>query len=438
MNKVFLIVQREFLSRVTKKSFLLVTFLVPLIFPSVGFLVGYLALNDDVEQKVIRVYDESKSIQLESNERFSFEAVEGPLDSAKSRFNSSEDFGLLHVPDINMFEPKGMVLYTMDNPSLTMKNGLENRIESVIKANKLISMSLSKEKLDSLNTSVSIKTINISEGEEKETNSGLSAGIGMVAGFLIYFFLFAYGGQVMQGVIEEKSSKIVEVIVSTVKPFQLMMGKVLGIVSVGILQIMIWVVLIGAVMVGARAFVGTSPQEKMMTEVQTEMLDDATQEKIESSKEEKMAQVMDEIEGLPFTKIIVSFIFYFIGGFLLYGALFAAVGSAVDTPADAQQFMVPIMLPIIMALFILMVVVQKDPNSASSVWLSMVPFFSPIIMMGRMEYAETWEIIVSMLCLVGGFAFTIWMAGRIYRVGILMHGSKVNYKVLWKWMTMKG
>ena len=260
----------------------------------------------------------------------------------------------------------------------------------------------------------------------------MTFGAGYVMGMMIYIFLFAYGAQVMQGVIEEKNSKIVEVVVSTVKPFQMMLGKVLGVASVGVVQFVIWIVLmtvLSTVVLGAFGL-SMNPADVQEMATSTEASD------IQSNA--KVQELMSTIADIPILKITLIFIFYFIGGYLLYGALFAAVGSAVDTPADAQQFMMPIMLPIIGALMGLFMFVFEDPHGSVSFWLSMIPFTSPIVMMGRIGFGvPAWEIALSMVLLIGGFIFTLWVAGRIYRVGILMHGTKVNYKTLAKWFLMK-
>ena len=244
-------------------------------------------------------------------------------------------------------------------------------------------------------------------------------------GFLIYIFLFAYGSQVMQGVIEEKSSKIVEVIVSTVRPFQMMVGKVVGVASVGIVQFVIWMLLMGVIWTIAGSLLGIDPSQAQMAD-------------LPEGQQVQSNEILEIISDVNWTQIILLFLFYFLGGYLLYGALFAAVGSAVDTPADAQQFMMPIMLPIIIALMGLFMFVFEDPDGGASFWLSIIPFTSPIVMMGRIGFGvPAWELALSMVLLIAGFVFTLWLAGRIYRIGILMHGTKVNYKVLAKWFMMK-
>ena len=437
MNKIFLVIQREFMSRVKKKSFLLATILVPLLFPAIIGGMVYLAYQNDKnkELEVVQVLDESSLLIFEDNESYDYKLVEGPLDSAKNRFSKSEDFALIYVPKFEVDKPEGVRFYAHTSPGVNLVKGFESKIESQIRDIKLTRSGLTEDQLDELKTNVQIESFNLDEtGSEKKSDSGVTFGIGYVMGFLIYIFLFAYGAQVMQGVIEEKNSKIVEVIVSTVRPFHMMIGKVVGVASVGIFQFLIWMILMGVI-----SFAGMSIFGLSMDPAETaQMMEQAGGEASAVQSSAKVQEMMSLINDIPVTKIVLLFVFFFLGGYLLYGALFAAVGSAVDTPADAQQFMMPIMMPIIVALMGLMMFVFPDPNGTVSFWLSIIPFTSPIVMMGRIGFGvPAWEIALSMALLVGGFIFTLWLAGRIYRIGILMHGTKVNYKVLAKWFMMK-
>jgi ABC-2 type transport system permease protein len=439
MNKIFLIIQREFVSRVKKRSFLIATLLVPLLFPTVIGGLAYFTImqKENAGARKIMLVNESDSLFLDSNGDFEFSLIEIPLEQALIAFKESEDFGLLYIPTLDIESPNGLILYTQNTPGPTVVRNIENLLERSVKDLKLVKYNIDKETLSKLNTSISLDTrISNGEEEDKQSNSGIASTIGYVTGFLIYLFLFIYGGQVMQGVIEEKNSKIVEVIVSTVKPFHFMLGKVVGVASVGLAQILIWILLMGGIYTAAAGYFGLSKSTAQLEQVSQSMGNDQIQGQLGDNP--KIQQALGEIANIPITRIVISFIFYFIGGYLLYGALFAAVGSAVDTPADAQQFMLPIMLPIIIAFIGMSMFVFDDPNGSMSFWLSMIPFTSPIVMMGRIGFGvPLWELALSMLLLVGGFIFTIWIAGRIYRVGILMHGTKVNYKVLAKWFMMK-
>ncbi|SNS97729.1 ABC-2 type transport system permease protein [Ekhidna lutea] len=436
MNKIFLVIQREFMSRVKKKSFLLATILVPLLFPAIIGGMVYLAIQNEKnkELEVIHVLDESSLLKFEDTESYDYQLVEGPLDSAKARFSKSDDFALIYVPKIEVDNPEGIKFYAHTSPGVNLVDGFENKIEAQLRDVKLTRSGLTEEQLEELKTYVQIESFNLSEtGDEKKSDSGVTFGIGYVMGFLIYIFLFAYGAQVMQGVIEEKNSKIVEVIVSTVRPFHMMIGKVVGVASVGIVQFLIWMVLMSVISFAGMAAFGLS-----MDPAETAQMMQAADEASSVQSNAKVQEMMSLINDIPITKIVLLFIFFFLGGYLLYGALFAAVGSAVDTPADAQQFMMPIMMPIIVGLMGLFMFVFPDPHGTISFWLSIIPFTSPIVMMGRIGFGvPAWEIALSMVLLVGGFIFTLWLAGRIYRIGILMHGTKVNYKVLAKWLMQK-
>ncbi|MEO9483487.1 MAG: ABC transporter permease [Ekhidna sp.] len=436
MNKIFLVIQREFMSRVKKKSFLLVTILVPLLFPAIIGGMVYLAIQNEKnkELEVVHVLDESSILNFEDTENYDYQIVDGPLDSAKARFSKSEDFALIYIPKFELDKPEGIRFYAHTSPGVNLVGGFENKIEAQIREIKLTRSGLNEEQLEELKTYVQIESFNLSEaGDESKSDSGVTFGIGYVMGFLIYFFLFVYGAQVMQGVIEEKNSKIVEVIVSTVRPFHMMIGKVVGVASVGVVQFVIWMVLISVISFAGMAAFGLS-----MDPLETAQMVQGADGASSIQNNEKVQEMMAIVSDIPITKIVLLFVFYFLGGYLLYGALFAAVGSAVDTPADAQQFMMPIMLPIIIALMGLMMFVFPDPHGNISFWLSIIPFTSPIVMMGRIGFGvPVWELALSMVLLIGGFIFTLWLAGRIYRIGILMHGAKVNYKILAKWLMQK-
>ena len=435
MNKMFLVLQREFMSRVTKKSFLLATILVPLIFPAMIWGMIYLAIQNEKnkEQETIRVLDESGIFEFEADDRYAYEFVSESLDSAKAQFARSKDFALLYIPKIDIYDPEGITIYTTTSQGVSTVSGIERSIESKIKNLKLKDSGLTSEQLKKMETDIELASFKVSvTGVEQVSDSKSTFWIGYVMGFMIYIFLFAYGAQVMQGVIEEKNSKIVEVVVSTVKPFQMMIGKVVGVASVGVVQFLIWIIIMTVLTFAGLTVFGLTMDPAALQEMAQ------SPEATEMQQNDTVLKIMTTLNDIPVLQITLLFVFYFIGGYLLFGALFAAVGSAVDTPADAQQFMLPIMLPIIAALMGLMMFVFPDPHGTTSFWLSIIPFTSPIVMMGRIGFGvPAWEIALSMALLIGGFIFTLWVAGRIYRVGILMHGTKVNYKTLAKWFLMK-
>lgn len=432
MNKVFLIIQREFLNRVQKKSFLVATILIPLIFPSIMAVLVYVKVQQDktAAKKIVHYIDDGKIFEP-NNEKFEFVKETSSLQQAKENLKKDEHvFGLLYIPALDISKPSGIQLFTMNNPSPTVVGEISGILEERIKELKMDRYKIDKALLDSLRTSISVETSNLSGEVEKKSNAGWVFGIGAACGILMYMFIFIYGAQIMQGIIEEKTSKVVEVIVSSVRPFQLMLGKIIGLASVGLLQFIIWIVLI-TVLTGVvfNYFGIETAQEHMTHQMNAEA---------QAAQSQVMIDFKNNWDQIPFAYIIGNFLFYFLGGYLIYGAMFAAVGSAVDSPAEAQQFMFPITLPMLISYFGLFTFILNDPDGPISVWLSIIPFTSPIAMMGRLGYGvPLWQLILSQVLLVGGFIFTTWVAARIYRVGILMHGTKVNYKVLAKWFMMK-
>ena len=434
MNKIWLIIQREFLNRVQKKSFLIATILLPLIFPAIMGVLVYVAKEQkkNATKETIYFIDESSYFKPDTS-KYVFKPFVGSLEDGKKTFNADNSFGLLYIPKFELSEPKGIILYTKINPSPTDVADIERVFEGQIKELKMQQLNIDQKLLDQLKTSLNISSVKISEGgQEKSSDSKVLFGVGMAGGILMYMFIFIYGAQIMQGIIEEKMSKVVEVIVSSVRPFQLMMGKIIGLASVGLLQFLIWILLIGTLSTLVMGYFGMqSPSQEMMQM--------NGQYQAVAAQGSSSLEFMKTLAEIPWMYVVSSFLFYFIGGYLLYGALFAAVGSAVDSPAEAQQFMFPITIPMLISYFALFTFILEDPHGPISVWLSIIPFTSPIAMMGRIGFGvPDWQLALSMLLLIGGFILTTWFAGRIYRVGILMHGTKVNYKVLAKWFMQRG
>jgi len=433
MNKVLLIIQREFLNRVQKKSFLIATILLPLIFPAIMTVLVYMAIEQKKNaQKEIIYYVDESNLFVADTSRFIFKKFDGDVIDAKKAFQHDASYGLLYIPAFDLSDPQGISLFTKVNPGPSELGELENLLETRIRELKMKKFNIDQVVLDSLKTQVTIQSVNLSEeGREKNADSRVMFGVGMTCGILMYMFIFIYGAQIMQGIIEEKSSKVVEVIISSVKPFQLMLGKIVGLASVGLLQFLIWILLITTLSSVVLGYFGLEmPQQQMMNEMSQQ------NSAIQNQGAMELLRVMGEV---PFGYVIFNFLFYFLGGYLLYGALFAAVGSAVDSPAEAQQFMFPITIPMLIAYLGLFMFILEDPHGSISVWLSIIPFTSPIAMMGRIAFGvPDWQLGLSMALLIAGFVFTTWVAGRIYRVGILMHGTKINYKVMAKWFMMNG
>ncbi len=438
MSNTRFIFEREYLERVKKKSFLLATILTPLIFPAfIGIVVYFTQLDDNGERK-IEVVDESGLFAEGFNiTEFEVNMSDRSIDEAKAALNDGEYYGVLHIPKLDLDDPQGIGFYSKTNPGFSFIGKFRGPIRDRIEDLKMEELNIDKAIIEQIKTSVSIATFNVSEtGESKKSDTAIASGLGYVMAFLTYIFVFVYGSFIMQSVLNEKTSKIVEIIVSSVKPTQLMLGKVLANGAVALTQFAIWITLIFVFTTALSGIFGYDPQA-----AQQQMVEERIEMAQEIAGEQEIPPVvkdtLDAIYSLPIAQIIGLFLFYFLGGFLLYGALFAAVGSAVDSIQEAQQFTLPVSLPIILSIM-LVGVVLNNPDGGASVALSMIPFTSPILMMTRLPFGVPgWQIIISMILLVGGFLFTLWLAGRIYRVGILTSGSKVTYKTLAKWFLMK-
>ncbi len=444
MNKIALIIRREYLTRVRKKSFIIMTILGPVLMAAMFIVPVWLALNEEDEANIL-VIDDSflfNERMTDTDKIHFFFPTEG-LDSAKAQVLASDDFdAVLYIHEKIMSTPTGIQLIYDKQPGINVIRYIENTIENDIEKFKLAKSGIDQATIEAAKTNIKLVTTKLDEvGEESKSNTELSMIVGMFSGILIYMFIFLYGVQVMRGVIEEKTSRIIEVIISSVKPFQLMMGKIIGIALVGLTQFLLWIVLSTTLISGGKALVTDYfAEQKSATSIEEAMagskaLTPQSEEVAEQQlNEAAVNQLFDSINLIDFPIILGSFLFYFLGGYLIYSALFAAVGSAVDNEADTQQFMLPITLPIIFS-FVMAQVVINNPESPMSFWLSMIPFTSPIIMMVRIPFGVPyWELALSMTLLVLGFIGTTWIAGRIYRTGILMYGKKISYKELWKWL----
>jgi ABC-2 type transport system permease protein len=438
MHKIILIIGREYLTRVRKKSFIVMTILGPLVFAGILIVPIWLAASDVAEEKIIAVIDESGLLAdkvpkeaIESSDNLRYELVELSVDVAKADLPQTNRYGLLYIPaDLNIQSPEGITFYSESSPSVALLRNVEHMLEGHIKDIKLQRSGINKATLDSLETSVHLKTINLTSEGEQKGDSGLATAVGYIGGFLIYGFIFLYGAQVMRGVVEEKSNRIVEIIISSVRPFQLMTGKIIGVALVGLTQFMLWILFTITIITITLLVTGGGNLDEL----------DAMQGMAQPSNagvEFGMVfrtGISEIFETVNVIGILAMFVYYFLGGYLLYAALFAAVGSASDTDTDSQQFTLPISAPLIFSVIILTAVLQ-DPNGSLAVWTSIIPFTSPIIMMMRIPFGvPVWQLVLSMALLVVGFIFTTWVASRIYRVGILIHGTKINYRTLGKWL----
>lgn len=437
MKQILLVFTREYVTRVKKKSFLLATILTPLLFIGLIAAVTYFgSKSSGGEDQKVYVLDESGYFaDTFVDGKYDYTRVKGTHEEAKAKAREDDAYALLILPSVDLEDSsktryEGFSVYAQNTPSMQVMNNFKAEIRQRLESIKLDRSGLDPRVLESLKVSINLSSFDLdaAEGEEVESNSGISFGLGYIFGFLIYMFIFIYGSQIMQSVLSEKTSRIVEVIISSVKPFHLMMGKVLGVGAVGFTQLFIWIVLMFTLSTVGINMIGTGP----------EMVGGQMPEGVEITQAQEMVgNIQGILESIPVVQILVSFLFYFLGAYLLYGALYAAVGSAVDSIQDAQQFMMPIIIPIIAAIASLSVVLQ-DPHGTMAVVLSLIPLTSPIVMMARLPFGvPTGELLLSMGLLVAGFIGTIWVAGRIYRIGILMYGVKVNWKTLKIWFTMK-
>ena len=442
MNKVSLIIQREYITRVSNKRFLLMTILMPLVFIVFIFGSAYFAATIREETKIAVANDPG--------------FLEGNLVSEKGDLQ----FEFTHNVDSNNYINKGFdgVLYTfIENDKLIgnihskkqlgleKSNYIDRQLNKAVENNLLLERGIQQSTLDSIKNAskenVTLKNLVEDEkGGNKESNAGLAYGIGFGSGILIYMTMFIFGSMVMRGVAEEKTNRIAEVIVSSCKPFELMLGKIIGMAGVGLTQLLLWIALIVALSTSLSMFIPTETiqQAQQMQQSQVPGASMANADMASKIMEAKTTLT----EGVNWFLIIGFFLFYFLGGYLFYASLFAAVGSVInEDPQEAQQLMLPITMPIIFS-FVVLNGVLANPSSNLSVWMSIIPFTSPIIMMGRIPFGMPstvpyWQLAASMLSLVGGFIFSTWFAGKIYRTGILMYGKKVTWKEMLKWTFRK-
>jgi ABC-2 type transport system permease protein len=438
MGKIGLIIKREFLSRVKKKSFIIMTLLGPIIMGAVMIIPIWMA-SVTTSVKTILVIDEARFVEglLQANDDVRFVYSRQPLKKALAEMESSEYYALLHIPlfqdnDINHLQ-RQIKLYSSKQVSLSLKLFVRNQIEKQIERLKLQSQGVDQDLVDNVKKTVNVPLDIIPLGENKESNVEVSTGLGFFGGFLIYIFIFMFASQVMRGVIEEKTNRIVEVIISSVKPFQLMMGKIIGIALVGLTQFLLWVAFTASIYT---VVMGTVVKDKLSAEnierIMQQSPEGTAVDDIDQLRETQ--EVIGKVNMINWGLMIPCFIFYFLGGYLLYGAIFAAIGGAVDSESDTQQFMLPVSAPLILS-FVMAQTVLNDPNGMVATWMSVIPFTSPIIMMIRLPFGVHYtELLLSMGMLVLGFILTTWAAAKIYRTGILMYGKRPTWKEMLRWL----
>ena len=439
MSNVSIIIQREFNERVRKKSFIITTILMPVLMIVLMIAPALIMEYSRGEQKTIAVIDDSGLVapQLQSNEELRFEPTD--LTTEEARRSLTDRFGVLYIGSDILENPSDVKLYANASSSLSIESNITGQIEDILEAEKLKAYHIDNLQLilDEVKTTVTLQTFRNDKSQEAESqaqSSTVATAAGYILGFVLYMFLLIYGSMVMQSVIEEKNNRVLEVVVSSVRPFDLMLGKILGVALVAVVQVLIWGVLIFAV--GAIVLPQLMPAEMMagVQAMQQGMPDAAAMGDMDPEMLQAVAAVTDTGYIL---KIFVCLLLFVFGGYLLYSAMFAAVGSAVDNVQDASQLQMPVTLPIILALLMMLAVI-KDPNSSLAVWFSIIPFTSPVVMMARIPYdIPLWEIVLSLVVLYASFVAMVWFAGKIYRVGIFMYGKKPTFKELLKWVRYK-
>lgn len=446
MNKTLIIIGREFSTRVRKKSFLILTIFVPILFAVFYAFLMWMLLKDDTQQRKIAVVNLSPietPFQQVNNNTFEYAESIITAKGAPDFLKQHKDYyAVIWIPE-NVMTHADIPMYSFSQVPMELKNEiasqLQKRLEE-IKRNKVIAESQMPDleaKLAATHSPVLVRTLKISDtGEAKESSSEIASVIGLVAGMVIYFFVFMYASQVMKGVIEEKTNRIIEVLVSSVKPFQFLLGKIIGVAAVGLVQFLIWLVFGFILIVVMQAFFlpGLDLEALRNASDLTGGFSPMQSTELSAAQMEIIRKVALTIDPVFILKFLGAFLFYFIGGYLLYASLFAAVGAAVDNETDSQQFMTPLSIILVVGLYIGFTA-MKSPESSLVLWSSIIPFTSPIVMLVRIPFGvPAWEIAVSMAVLVGSFIFFTWLSGKIYRIGILMYGKKVTWKELYKWL----
>lgn len=450
MNKIALIIQREYITRVRKKSFIIMTLLTPFLFALIFIIPALVMTNEDKEFKKIAVIEDGSDLftnVIPDTRDVDFEYLTGVrLNDIKNTFSEMGYYGILYISPDLVTNPDAIQLISRKQPPIGLLDHISGSLEKEIERQKLLAYNIENldEILRTINTSVRVQTIKLDEtGAARETSTGISMALAYIGGFLMYMLVFMFGSMVMRGVIEEKTNRIVEVIVSSVKPVQLMMGKIIGVALVGLTQFALWIVLTLALVMVVKTNLlpeGAMQQIQQLPQSLAEA-DQAVPGATATVTPEQLTEFQQIFAGAlnqPWGLIIFSFIFFFLTGYLLYASVFAAIGSAVDNETETQQFMLPVTIPIILGLVVAMGTMQ-NPESSLSFWFSIIPLTSPIVMMARIRFdVPAWEIALSMGLMLVTIIGVVWMAAKIYRTGILMYGKKTSYKELWKWLTYKG
>jgi ABC-2 type transport system permease protein len=438
MNTILTIIQREYLVRVRKKSFIVMTILGPLLVLGFYAVIIWAGING-TSQKKVAVIDESGLFvnKFKDNDETTYTYLKQPLATAKAGFAKSEKDALVFIPKDVVTNPKTVQIFAEKGVTFDLQSNVERAISKEIERIKLTEAGISQRVIEEAKVNVDAQTISLKDGDEKSNNALVTMLLSYFCAILIYVTLLVYGTQVMRGVMEEKTSRIIEVVISSVKPFQLMLGKIIGVGLVGLTQFALWILLTVGLSSAATTLLGPKLQQSVTANAQVNVPNQEEVKRKMEAADNPVVKMLDGLESLNVPLIVGCFLFYFLGGYLLYSALYGAIGAAVDSETDTQQFMLPIMMPIIAAIAFSQMA-SRDPDSSIAFWTSIIPFTSPIVMMARIPFGvPAWQLILSMVLLVLGFIGTTWLAARIYRVGILMYGKKPTYKELSKWLFYK-
>lgn len=436
MSKISLIIENEYMSRVRKKSFLVMTLLTPILMVLLCCIPAFITLFDNGEMRYVTVVDQTGLYRdvFVNDDEYTYNYLNTETTAEQMR-SDEEPYAYIVINDNLLNNPDAMTIYSHRQVTTGFESNVTNRMEDFLHDQKLASFDIPNlpQIIEESNVNISVNSIRFDKEGDTQTSAGLATAVGMISTFIIYMFLFMYGGMVMNSVMQEKTNRIVEVMVSSVKPFDLMLGKIISVGLVGLTQIGIWVILIVGLGLAASVALGIP----MLSGNEAELLAQAQAMGEASTIDPEMLGMVQTLAGIDFTQILVSLILYFIGGYVLYASLFAAIGSAVDNEADTNQFMIPITIIILFAFYVGLFSAE-NPEGAMAWWCSMIPFTSPIVMMVRIPFGVAlWELILSMVLLFASAVGMTWVAARIYRVGILLYGKKPSYKELFKWIKYK-
>ena len=443
MSNIWLITQREYLTRVKSKTFLLTTFLTPIGFLLFFALIAFIMSRGSDSEKSIVISDPTNLLgnELDLRKNIVYEFSSNDLEDLLSQYEQGSTDGVLQIPGLDSaaVQDHDVIFYSDERLALDEMESIERAVERKIRAYKVDALNLDEDKISLLNTDVSIEQEGVKDQDKEISAASTIVGsiLGGVISYAMFFIIFLYGAQVMRSVMEEKINRIVEVLISSVKPFELMMGKILGVGAVGLTQIVAWIVILIIGFIVGTSVLGISggaPEMPDMGGLSEEQMAAAV-----SEGQDKITEVLQEVGKMNWVMILPLLIFYFLTGYFAYAALFAAVGSAVGEDInEAQSLTLPIMLPLMLAIYIGFAAIQA-PNSSIAVWGSIIPLTSSIVMPVRLPMdPSAWQVILSIVLLIAFVLFMVWLAGRIYRVGILMYGKKANFKELAKWLFYRG